>query len=85
MVAIPRPYSTAYDNRGKRLTSKNYTRHMADLMTEAELADYCRVSLRTVQRWRQNGTGPPVLWAGDKPRYRKSEVDAWLERRAEEP
>jgi excisionase family DNA binding protein len=54
-----------------------------ELMTEAELADYCRVSLRTVQRWRQRGTGSPVLWAGNKPRYRKSEVDAWLRRRAE--
>ena len=54
------------------------------LMTEAELADYCRVSLRTVQRWRYEGTGPPVVWAGDRPRYRRSQVDAWLERKAEE-
>jgi excisionase family DNA binding protein len=55
-----------------------------DLMTEAELADYCRVSLKTVQRWRREGRGPPVLWAGEKPRYEKREVDAWLRRRAEE-
>jgi predicted site-specific integrase-resolvase len=54
-----------------------------ELMTETELADDCRVSPRTVQRWRQKGTGPPVLWAGNKPRYRKLEVDAWLRRRAE--
>jgi phage terminase Nu1 subunit (DNA packaging protein) len=54
-------------------------------MTEAELADYCRVTLRTVQRWRYERTGPPVLWAGDKPRYRRAEVDKWLRRRAEEP
>jgi predicted DNA-binding transcriptional regulator YafY len=53
------------------------------LMTEQELAAYCRVSVRTVQRWRQRRTGPPVLWAGDKPRYRKAEVDAWLRCRAE--
>ena len=52
-------------------------------MTEAELADCCRVSPRTVQRWRQKGTGPLVLWAGNKPRYRKLEVDAWLRRKAE--
>jgi hypothetical protein len=56
-----------------------------ELMTEAELADYCRVKLRTVQRWRYERTGPPVLWAGDKPRYRRAEVDKWLRRRAEEP
>ena len=28
------------------------------------------------------GTGPPVLWAGDRPRYRRGDVDAWLRRRA---
>jgi excisionase family DNA binding protein len=54
------------------------------LLTEQELAEYCRVSLRTVQRWRNEGTGPPALWAGDRPRYRRDEVDAWLRRRAEE-
>jgi excisionase family DNA binding protein len=54
------------------------------LLTEQELADYCRVSVRTVQRWRAEGIGPPVLWAGSKPRYRKSQVDDWLERRARE-
>ena len=55
-----------------------------ELMTEQELADYCRVSLGTVQRWRYQQVGPPVLWAGDRPRYRKRDVDAWLERRARE-
>jgi predicted site-specific integrase-resolvase len=54
------------------------------LFTEQELADYCRVALRTVQRWRYKGTGPPVLWAGNRPRYRKSDVDEWLRRRASE-
>jgi hypothetical protein len=28
-----------------------------DLLTEAELAEYCRVSLRTVRRWRAEGQG----------------------------
>jgi excisionase family DNA binding protein len=54
-----------------------------DLMTEAEVAEYCRVSLRTVQRWRAEGTGPPVLWAGGRPRYRRGDVDAWLQRERE--
>ena len=54
------------------------------LLTEQELADYCRVSLRTVQRWRAEGTGPPVLWAGDRPRYRREDVDAWLRSRADD-
>ena len=49
------------------------------LMTEHELAAYLQVSLRTVRRWRAAGKGPPVLWAGDRPRYRREDVDAWLE------
>jgi excisionase family DNA binding protein len=54
------------------------------LMSERELARYLNLSLRTVQRWRAEGKGPPVLWAHNRPRYRKAEVDAWLQRRAEE-
>jgi excisionase family DNA binding protein len=51
-----------------------------ELMTEQELADYCRVSLSTAVRWRREGTGPPVEWAGSRPRYRKAAVDEWLAR-----
>jgi excisionase family DNA binding protein len=54
------------------------------LMTEQELADYCRVHVATVRKWRRAGTGPPVHWAGTKPRYRRAEVDAWLDRHPEE-
>jgi excisionase family DNA binding protein len=55
------------------------------LMSERELARYLNLHLRTVQKWRAEGKGPPVLWAGNRPRYRRSDVDAWLQRRAEEP
>jgi excisionase family DNA binding protein len=55
--------------------------HQPELMTEQELAAYCRVNLETVRRWRREGIGPPVLWAGPRrPRYRRAEVDEWLER-----
>jgi len=30
-----------------------------ELLTEQEVADYCKVSVRTVKRWRAEGTGPP--------------------------
>jgi Helix-turn-helix domain len=51
-----------------------------ELMTEQEMADYCRVSLSTAVRWRREGIGPPVEWAGSRPRYRKVAVDEWLAR-----
>jgi excisionase family DNA binding protein len=54
------------------------------LMSEQELADYLGMHVGTVRKWRRAGSGPPVHWAGSKPRYRLSEVDAWLDRRPEE-
>jgi excisionase family DNA binding protein len=54
------------------------------LMTESELADYLAVHIATVRRLRRSGKGPPVVWVGRHPRYRRSEVDAWLDRAPEE-
>lgn len=51
-----------------------------DLLTSAELAKALRVNERTVRRWRNEGTGPPVLWAGAVARYRWGDVVAWLKR-----
>jgi excisionase family DNA binding protein len=53
------------------------------LMTEQEVADYLAVHIATVRRLRRSGQGPPVVWVGRHPRYRRSEVDAWLDRRPE--
>lgn len=55
-----------------------------EFLTERELADLLKVTVGTVRRWRREATGPPVLWAGGRPRYRRADVDAWLERRAED-
>jgi excisionase family DNA binding protein len=55
-----------------------------ELLTEQEVADYCKVSVRTVKRWRAEGTGPPFLRAGRQVRYRKRDVDAWLESRGQQ-
>lgn len=47
-------------------------------MTEKELAEYLGVSLSTARRLRFTDTGPPVVWLGSRPRYRRPDVDAWL-------
>ncbi len=40
-----------------------------------------RVSPRTLRRWRQLGTGPPVAgYAGRRALYRRSDLLAWLRR-----
>lgn len=51
------------------------------LLTERQVAEYLNLSLRTIQRWRVEGKGPPVLCAGNRQRYRKADVDEWLRRR----
>jgi excisionase family DNA binding protein len=51
-----------------------------EYLTEAEVAELLKVSVGTVRRWRREGIGPPVLWAGGRPRYRRADVDAWLQR-----
>ena len=56
---------------------------MDELLTEQELAALLKVSVRTVRTWRTEGTGPPALRIGRGVRYRRRDVDAWLERQAE--
>jgi hypothetical protein len=57
------------------------------LLTEREAAAYLRVSARTLRRYRTEkpaGTGPPVAgYVGRSPRYRRADLDAWLERARE--
>jgi DNA-binding transcriptional MerR regulator len=54
-------------------------------LTEPEAAEAIRVSARTLRRWRQKGTGPPVAgYAGKRALYRRSELLAWLRRKREQ-
>jgi excisionase family DNA binding protein len=55
------------------------------LWTETEAAEYLRVHVATLRRWRAEGTGPPWLRAGRSLRYRRADVDDWLrQQRAEQ-
>jgi hypothetical protein len=59
------------------------------LLTEREAADYLRVSARTLRRYRTEkpaGTGPPVAgYVGRSPRYRRADLDRWMQRERERP
>ena len=50
------------------------------LLTQQQLADELQVSLRPLERWRQEGIGPAFIRVGRSPRYRRADIDAWLER-----
>ncbi len=49
------------------------------LLTEDELAEMLRVSLRTVRRWRHDRTGPRVVRVIRAPRSWRSDMVAWVE------
>ena len=50
------------------------------LLTSSEVAKILRVDRSTLSRWRSQGNGPRVIWLGTGcPRYRHSDVLAWLD------
>ena len=55
---------------------------MADdqLMNVRELAEYLNVNISTVYMWSQHGQ-IPAMKMGTMWRYRRSEIDAWLNER----
>ncbi|MES2494334.1 MAG: helix-turn-helix domain-containing protein [Pseudomonadota bacterium] len=53
-----------------------------DLLKSRETADYLKLSERTLTQMRSEGSGPPFvrLYAdGRGVRYRRADLDAWLE------
>jgi excisionase family DNA binding protein len=50
------------------------------LATPTEVADYLRVPIRTLYRWRYAGEGPPGYRVGRHLRFRWADVEEWLGR-----
>ena len=51
---------------------------MQRLLTQDEVAELLKLSVRTVERLRVSGTGPKFLRILRSVRYRPSDVEAWL-------
>lgn len=49
------------------------------LLTEVQAADLLNLSTRTLQAWRVKGGGPLFVRLGRAVRYRRADVNAWLE------
>ena len=47
-------------------------------LTQADLADRWRISLRTLERWRAQGKGPGWLKLCGRVLYRKADVEAFV-------
>ena len=55
------------------------------LMTLPDLSAMLGVPVGTLYGWRHRGDGPPGYRIGRHVRYRRSEVEAWIETQADVP
>lgn len=49
-------------------------------MTTEEVAELLQVGVRTLKRWRMEGTGPKFAKTGRQVRYDRADVVRWFER-----
>jgi excisionase family DNA binding protein len=56
---------------------------MPEWLTTEELADELKVPISTVYKWRHEGTGPKAHRIGRHTRYKRGDLDRWLETRAD--
>jgi excisionase family DNA binding protein len=54
------------------------------LMTVEQVAEYLNVPIKTVYRWRLTGTGPRGARVGRYVRFRRTDVEAWVDRQVQE-
>ena len=53
------------------------------LLTINEVAELLGVPVATIYRWRHVGDGPPGYRIGRHVRYRRADVETWIESRAD--
>lgn len=52
------------------------------LLTTVEVAEYLQVPVTTIYAWRTRGEGPRAAAVGRHLRWKRSDVDAWLEQQS---
>jgi len=52
-----------------------------DILNTREAADYVRLGKPTMERFRISGEGPVFVKLGGAVRYRKADLDSWIETR----
>ena len=51
----------------------------SEFLTTEQLAELLQVPTQTVRAWRHYGTGPKGVRLGRHVRYRRADVDRWIE------
>lgn len=54
--------------------------NLENLVSRQELADFLRITPRSLDRWVWQRKGPRRFKIGNKSYYDRAEVDAWIER-----
>ena len=65
-------------------TSATETDHSGRLLTILEVAELLGIPVATIYRWRHVGDGPRGYRIGRHVRFRRAEVEAWIESRADD-
>lgn len=52
---------------------------MGTYLTTGQVAEYLSVPVSTLYQWRHRGLGPRAARVGRHLRYRRSDVDRWVE------
>lgn len=56
-----------------------------EFLSPEELAEELHVPVRSIYAWRHKGTGPKGLRLGRHVRFRRADVEVWLEAQADRP
>lgn len=52
---------------------------MNEYMTTEQVSEYLKVPVNTLYQWRSRGVGPRAAKAGRHLRWKRSEVDRWMD------
>ncbi len=52
-----------------------------EILTQQEVAELLRIDRRTLRLMRKRGDAPPSFMLGERPRWRRADVDAWIANR----
>ena len=81
--------SQGFGNSQNCLAAVSETRELCEpviqreLLTIDDVAKLVRTGARTIRRWRREGKLPPALHFGGLVRWRKPDIERWIEERLE--
>ncbi|WP_082462145.1 AlpA family transcriptional regulator [Agromyces sp. Leaf222] len=63
------------------IPASRFVDELGDYLSVDELAQYLQLSKETIYHWRLDGTGPRATKLGKHLRFRRENVEAWLQAR----